>query len=393
MRVMRILTRPNLGGPARQAVALWHEHQRLGVTTLLVTGAVDATETALLPTAGGVPRLTCADVLRAGDRTEGWVEVDALGRGFQPLRDWRTLRSLRALMAAFRPDVVHTHTSKAGLLGRRAAFAQQVPVVAHTFHGHVLRDYFPAPAGRLLAQLERHLARRCQLLFAVSPSCQRELVDLGIASEARIAVLRPAVPLPELLPRSVARAALGLPADGFVAACAGRLVRIKRVEDFVTAVAMVDGMRGDVHGSGPAGALLQQLATATAGRVRCCGPDPELASKLSAYDALVLPSRREGCPLVAIEAFHAGVPVIGYDVPGVRDVLATWGQGLLVAERDGPKGLAAALRRLRAEPLLTRDLAAAGRVAAAAFAPVRLAVALRDAYQGALADPNRGYAP
>ncbi|MCA8952316.1 MAG: glycosyltransferase, partial [Planctomycetes bacterium] len=152
-RVLRVLTRPNLGGPTRQAIALWHAHRELGVATLLVTGRVDAREDALSPALHGVPKLSFEAARQAGPTAAGWVEIAELGRGFgQPLRDRRARVRLAELVRAFRPDAVHTHTSKAGWLGRRAAFAAAVPVVVHTFHGHVLRDYFGPLLSRFLVQ-------------------------------------------------------------------------------------------------------------------------------------------------------------------------------------------------------------------------------------------------
>ena len=102
---------------------------------------------------------------------------------------------------------------------------------------------------------------------------------------------------------------------------------------------------------------------------------------MSAFDALLLPSRREGCPLVAIEAFAAGVPVVGFDVPGVRDVLATWGDGILVPEREGAAGLAGALDRLRRDPGFGRELAARAKAGLFRFEPREVAAELLDLYR------------
>jgi glycosyltransferase involved in cell wall biosynthesis len=160
-------------------------------------------------------------------------------------------------------------------------------------------------------------------------------------------------------------------------------VPIKRVEDFVAAIEQAAEWRGHVYGAGPLAGALRRRCAATGGRVELRGADPEVRRLLPAYDALVVPSRREGCPLVAIEAFLASVPVVGYDVPGVHDVLAP-DRGLLVAGSAGAVGLATALRRLSAEPRLRGERIAAGRSAAAAFAPAKLAATLLAAYEGAV---------
>lgn len=376
LRVLRLLTRPNLGGPTRQAIALWHAQRALGVRTLLVTGVVDAGEAVLSPADGGIPRCTAAEVEAAGEGAQGWLELPSLRRRIAPLGDRRALRQLRVLLRRFRPHVVHTHTSKAGWLGRRAAFAERVPVVAHTFHGHVLQDYFARPTAWALQRLERRLAARTTLLFAVSASCADELAAAGIAPRARFRVVPPAVALVPVLARAEARRALGLAGDDRAVVCVGRLVPIKRVEHFVRAVAALPGCRGEVFGDGPERPALAALASALApGRIVFRGARADVAALLPAFDALVLPSVREGWPLVAVEAAAAGVPVVGYDVPGVRDALLVL-PGRLVPAAAGPAGLASALAGV-----LAASPAPAAPATLAPFAPGAVAAALVAAYR------------
>lgn len=334
---MRVLTRPNEGGPTRQAIALWHAMAARGVATLLVTGAVGRGEQELRPDAHGVPAVDLAAAL-AGAPQGGWLELPELRRGFAPWSDLAATRRLRQLARAWRPDVVHTHTSKAGWLGRRAVRGGGAAIV-HTFHGHVLADYFPSPVGWVLARLERRLAAGSDALVAVSASCADELAALGVAPRARIDVVPPAVPCEALVPRSSARAELGLPADGPVAACVGRLVPIKRVQLFLDALRALPAWRGDVVGSGPLRARLEASAPPN---VRFVGSRPDIARLLAAYDVLALPSRREGLPLVAVEAGRAGVPVAGFDVPGVRDAVGPT-TGVLARDGTGGTGFAAAI--------------------------------------------------
>jgi glycosyltransferase involved in cell wall biosynthesis len=164
-------------------------------------------------------------------------------------------------------------------------------------------------------------------------------------------------------------------------AFAGRLVEVKRPQWFAQAVPQVPGAVGLVFGDGP---LRSELLAAGRGRLRLLGTRPDLADLLAGCDALMIPSRREGCPLVAVEAFAAGVPVVGIDVPGVRDVLALWGAGRLVAEALGPAGLAAAAREVLAAE--TRDaLVDRARSGLPRFAPAAVAARLAAEYAAALA--------
>lgn len=381
MRILRVLTRPNLGGPTRQAIALWHEHRRLGARTLLVTGRVGPGEVELSPAAAGVPEVPWQ---RALDDSEavGWTVLPELGRSVRGLGDWRAGARLRRLMGTWRPEVVHTHTSKAGWLGRRAAVAARVPVVAHTFHGLVLQDYFGRVGSWWMRRLERRLATRTDLMFAVSDSCRDELVAAGVAARDRIAVAPPAVPLPALVPRAVVRAELGLLDRDLAALFVGRFAPVKQVAHFAQAVAAAAPWRGYAFGDGELPAEFAVAAATAAGRVAARPSDPILAARMTGFDALVLCSRREGLPLAAVEAFAAGLPVVGYDVPGIRDAVRA-GVGVLVTPTEGPRGLARALRQIVEDPGLRRAAAERGPAVAMGFSPRRLAETLLDAYRNA----------
>jgi len=136
-----------------------------------------------------------------------------------------------------------------------------------------------------------------------------------------------------------------------------------------------------VWGSGPEAPRLSRMGGT---RIRLRGSRADLQQHLSAYDALVIPSVREGCPLVAVEAFAAGVPVVGVDVPGVRDVLGGWGEGVLVPEGTGPRGLREALVALQDDPAAARAMAVRAMARVGDFAPVQLARLLHEAYASVL---------
>ena len=379
MRVLRVVTRPNVGGPMRQALALWHAHQALGVRTLLAVGVCDADETAMPLDGTGVPRLELAAALRAGREAEGICVIEALGRRIAPGRDLAALRALGRLTAAFGPDVVHTHTSKAGWLGRLAARRAHVPLIAHTFHGLVLADYAGPLRSRLLCLIERWFGRRSDLLVAVSESCRAELLALGIARD--VVVIPPAVPTSSfaLADRNAARTALGIAGDAPVLGCLGRMVSIKRVGLFAELIEALPGVIGIAAGDGPDRALLERAVARCAGRLLVLPTTARPEALIAALDLLVIPSRREGFPIVGVEAAAAGVPALGFDVPGVRDLCEASGGPSPVAESLGIEGLVAAARSFLAGG--RPRLGAAARTLVTACEPSRVAKALLARYE------------
>ena len=156
VRVLRLFSRLNIGGPSVHVILLSHGLRPLGYDTRLVVGRESARE-------GNLFAL-------AEEKGVACETVAGLGREIAPLRDLVALAGLARLMRAWRPQIVHTHTAKAGLLGRLAARAAGVPTVVHTFHGHVLRGYFSPPKQALFRRLEALLARTADALVAVSES-------------------------------------------------------------------------------------------------------------------------------------------------------------------------------------------------------------------------------
>lgn len=382
-RILRVLTRPNVGGPMRQAVALWHAHRARGVSTLLVVGTCEAGEAAIDTAATGIPRVGCDDV--AGAAHGGLLVLDELRRGMAPWRDRAATRRLRAAIAAWQPDVVHTHTTKAGWLGRRAAWRERVPLVAHTYHGHVLSDYFPALVARGMRRVERSFAKRTHALFAVSESCRDELRALGIPGA--IAVHRPAVDARAFTAgaREAARARLGLSAGRPLLGFVGRLVPIKRPAWFVDVVERLPGVDGVVFGNGPLRAALEQRAGP---RIRFRGVVEDIASELPAIDLLVMPSVREGFPVAGVEAAAAGIPTAGFDVPGVRDLLAASGSPFSAPADGGPDALHHVVRDAIAQGCPRLGARAAELVASCE--PARVAAELSACYERVAVAAGRG---
>ncbi|MGH2672745.1 MAG: glycosyltransferase family 4 protein [Actinomycetota bacterium] len=351
MRLLRIITRLNVGGPARQVVQLNRSLQGRGFECRLVTGTEGPSEGRIDP---GPERVTV---------------IPALRRAISPRLDLAAARALDRLVRAWRPDVVHTHLAKAGGLGRFVARRRNVPVTVHTFHGHVLDGYFSPPIARVFLAAERRLARRTTALVAVSNAVRDELLALGIGREDQWHVIPVGLELDGLLgnlpSKAEARERLGLPPDGAAVGIVGRLVPIKDHETFLRAAVRLLPARDDltfvVAGDGEDRAVLEARASELLEeRVRFLGWVQDLAALYAALDVVVLTSRNEGTPVSLVEAGAAGRPVVATRVGGVPDVVADGETGILVPPGD-PAATAAAIERLLGEPALARAMGGTAR--------------------------------
>jgi glycosyltransferase involved in cell wall biosynthesis len=356
IRVLRVIARLNVGGPAIHATLLTDRLDPTRYESRLVTGRVDAGE---------------ADYLQLQGRSlDGRIDVlPELGREIKGLQDVRTIAALVRLIRTFKPHVVHTHTAKAGAVGRVAALLCGVPVIVHTFHGHVLRGYFSPAKTRVFTAIERQLGARSSALVAVSPKVRQELLEVGVGTPERFSVVPLGLDLArfrDFVPGAgEARAALGLPAGAFVTSIVARLVPIKAHDVFLGAAAALHAERPDavflVVGDGEERPALEARAAALGlgDVVRFLGWRADLELIYRASDAVALTSRNEGSPVALIEAMAAGRPVVSTRVGGVPDVVEDGVSGLLVG-MDDPAAVAARLSRLAGDPGLRSRLGHAG---------------------------------
>ena len=366
-RVVRVITRMNVGGPARHAL-------------ILSRGLEDEYETTL---AAGRPEPG------EGELSDPAVAVHHLPlvRPVAPLSDARALVAARRLLAAKRPALVHTHTAKAGTVGRVAAMTMSPrPRIVHTFHGHVLDGYFGAPAQAAFRTAERTLARGCDAIVAVSEETRDELLDLGIGDPARFHVIPVGMDLDPLLAvnggSGELRARLGLDPAAPLVGAAGRMVPVKDLDTLVSAVALMPGVHLALVGDGEMRASLESRAREPdlAGRVHFTGWWDDMASALGDLDVVVLTSRNEGTPLALIEAGAAGRAVVATDVGGVRAVVVDGETGLL-CEPGSPQRVAERLGELLADPARRARMGAAARERTAArFGRERLVADVRRLY-------------
>jgi glycosyltransferase involved in cell wall biosynthesis len=334
IRVLRVIARLNVGGPALHVSYLSSELDKIGYETTLVAGAIGEGE-------GSMEYV-------ARERGIEPVLLPQLQRQIAPLSDAAAVRLLVRLIKERRPHILHTHTAKAGAVGRIAAELagrDRPKAVVHTFHGHVLRGYFGGPMTRVFRGVERRLARDTDALIAVSPEVRDDLVRLGIASRERIRVIRLGLDLDARTAappgsRELERARLGIPDDRFLIGWLGRMTEIKRVDRLLEAFARLRAAGGDADlllvGDGPLRSQLEQQAMSlgVAERTHFVGFRDDVGAVYASLDALALTSANEGTPVAVIEALAARLPVVSTDVGGVSDVVPDGKAGFLVAPDD-----------------------------------------------------------
>lgn len=270
------------------------------------------------------------------------ITEPALRAPIDPRRDVSALRALSALLRRRPFDVVHTHTAKAGTLGRIAARRAGVPRVVHTYHGFPFHEFQSRLRRGSYIAIERHLGRMTDVALCVGTGVAVEAIRRGLVPPERVRTIGVAVPGgPPLAPgaRERARQALGVPPDATVVGAVGRLTYQKAPEDFLTAMRELGRMRapgqpdvvGVWVGSGDLAERIGQLTRSAPGpRVVLAGERTDVPEILPAFDVFALPSRYEGLPTAIVEAMVCGVPVVATAVNAVGDVVVPGETGLLV---------------------------------------------------------------
>ena len=229
IKVLRVIARLNMGGPALHVAYLTEGLRERGYDTTLVAGSLARGEDSM--------------AFVADARGVEIVQIDELGREISPLRDLLATIRLARLIRKERPQILHTHTAKAGTVGRVAALlagSRKPAIVVHTFHGHVLRGYFGPARTLFFRLLERWLAAGTTALIAVSPQVRDDLVALGVAPRERFVVIRLGIELDERVAleqnhRDESRRYLGIPGDRFAVGWIGRMTAVKRTDDVLIA--------------------------------------------------------------------------------------------------------------------------------------------------------------
>jgi glycosyltransferase involved in cell wall biosynthesis len=360
IHVLQVIARMNVGGPASIVSDVVRDLDTDEFRTTLACGTVEPGE---------------ADFLELRDPTLPVTRLTSLGRSVKVWGDVRAFVDLVRVMRRERPDIVHTHTAKAGVLGRLAAMVARVPVRVHTFHGHVLHGYFSPRVTNAVRLVERLLARRTTAIVAVGTQVRDELLAAGIGRADQYTVIPPGVAAARPIDRAEARQALGLPVNVPVALFVGRLTRIKRVDRLIDAWRQVHQHVPDavlaIAGEGNLLHDARRQAADLGASVQFLGWQSDLAPLYVAADVAVLSSDNEGMPVTLIEASMAGVPCVTTDVGSASEVVLNGVTGFVVP--PDAAALAEALAWVIDDTeLRTRFGEEAHRYAEAAFGTARL---------------------
>jgi glycosyltransferase involved in cell wall biosynthesis len=349
IRILNIVARLNVGGPAIH-VAL--------ITQRLNPRFTDQFESRLV--AGKVGEGEGDMAYYALERGVTPIILPQLGRELHPVRDLATIWKLYRLIRTFKPHVVHTHTAKAGFVGRTAAKLAGVPVIIHTFHGHVFHGYFSPAKTRLFLLLERFTARFTTTIITLTSSQAHELATVyHIAPRQKFTVMSGGLELDQYAtaPRKTGnfRHQWSIPNDAPLIAIVGRLVPVKNHALFLQAAALVHDelpnarfvIVGDGELRGEIESQVEQLSMREV--VTFTGWQKDVLPVYSDSDALVISSLNEGTPFSVIEALAAGCPVIATSVGGLPDLLENGVLGTLTPPGDAP-ALAEAILSIVQQP-------------------------------------------
>jgi glycosyltransferase involved in cell wall biosynthesis len=350
VRIARIIARLNVGGPAHHVALLSSRLPSDEFETVLFSGNVSPGETEM------------TEVLEHENVTPS--RIPELGRAIHLTDDIIALSRLTAQISRFKPDIVHTHTAKAGALGRTAGFVCRVPRLVHTFHGHTFEGYFTPTVAQCFQAIERGLGRITDAVVTISPRQHADITQkfrIVPPAKARIVPLGFDLSMYEDVARHRGRlrSSLSLSAEVPIIATVGRLVPIKDHPLLLRAFSRLRQAAAlVVVGDGPERSSLERLASelGISRRTHFLGSRSDVPRLLADVDVVALTSKNEGTPVALIEALAAGCIPISTSVGGVPDVLENGTYGRLVTSRD-PADFAQALEAVL-HAVQTRDLGA-----------------------------------
>ena len=344
IRVMRIIARMNVGGPAVQVSGLMRGFNKVDFDHRLYTGYCAADE---------------ADYLETVATDVQAIRIDGFGRRVSLGGDIRAFSALVKEIRKFKPHVIHTHTAKAGFLGRIASIISLQPSIrVHTFHGHLLNGYFGLFKRSLVVIAEKVLAIFTDQLLAVGDKVRQDLLTAGIGKKGKFALMPPGLVINKLPAKDESLKSFGLSNSRLQCAFIGRITQIKRPDRFLDVVSEVKkrGIDLDFFMAGD-GDLLEGCRKRISQQdlpVTVLGWQSDIEKVLSAADIVVLTSDNEGTPLSLIQAGMAGLPVVTTNVGSVPEVVLDGVTGI-ITDLDVQE-IANALEKLATDKALREGL-------------------------------------
>ena len=321
IRVMRIIARMNVGGPAVQVSGLMRSLEKSQFEHRLYTGFCATNE---------------ADYLETVASDVGAFRIEGLGRRVSLRGDLKAFLFLVKEIRTFKPHVIHTHTAKAGFLGRIASIVSFHPTIrVHTFHGHLLNGYFGSYKRMLVVLAEKILAIFTHQLLAVGDKVRQDLLAVGVGKSENFGLMPPGLEIGDLPNKKDSQELYGLSQQAILCAFIGRVTQIKRPDRFLDVVKEIKKRSLDfeffVAGDGE---LLQNCKERIAREdlpVKILGWQSNIEQVLSAADVVVLTSDNEGTPLSLIQAGMAGLPVVTTRVGSVPEVVIDGVTGIITS--------------------------------------------------------------
>jgi len=378
IRVMRIIARMNVGGPAVQVSGLMRGFNSNEFEHRLYTGFCATDE---------------ADYLDSVATDIKAIRIDGLGRRVSLRGDIKAFLSLVKAIREFKPNIIHTHTAKAGFLGRLASLVSlQKSVRVHTFHGHLLNGYFGTLKRMLVVIAEKALAFPTQQLLAVGDKVRQDLLEAGIGSKGKFGLMPPGLAIGNLPSKKDALTFFGLNNERLQCAFIGRVTQIKRPDRFLDVVSEIKkrNIRLDffIAGDGELLEACRERIIAENLPVKVLGWQSNIEKVLSAADIVVLTSDNEGTPLSLIQAGMAGLPVVTTNVGSVPEVVLDGVTGV-IADLDVQE-IANALEKLVSSQALRSQLGGAAReFTLANFGVERLVDEHEALYKKLLSSPTK----
>ena len=342
-KIIHIITRLDMGGSAQNTLltALNHDPQRYSVC--LIKGSSHESAMTVEET-----QLVNRQLATAETKGLKVVDVPSLVRRISPFNDIKAFISIFRILRKSKPDIVHTHTSKAGLIGRLAARMARVSIIIHTPHGHVFYGHFGRFLSRIFLQMEKLLGKITHHQIALTPKEGNDYLSLRVTKPNNTTVIHSGVDVHRFMEgakqRARKRKELGIPPDSLVVGYAGWLIPIKGVTHLVNAMTEVVGKypnsqlilvgKGDDTGEEEIKLKEQVERAGLEDKIRFLGWRPDVDEIMGCFDIFVLPSLNEGMGRVLVEAMAAGLPIVASRVGGIPDLVKDGKNGLLVSPAD-----------------------------------------------------------